>query len=87
MTELASPLMCKGKGRKTMDLNHLLFEHQKLILRAGSAAVPPSERLAAAARALRIGGLIERYRAARIPGRRVPIPMPPQAWSAHAIAA
>ena len=66
-----------------MDLNNLLFQHQRLILRAGSAALPASERLAAAARALRIGCLIERYRAARIPGRRVPLPMPPHAWSAR----
>ena len=57
-----------------MDLNYLFYRHQQLIVRARSAAASQAERTRAAARAGLIGCLIERYRSARIPGRRIPIP-------------
>lgn len=58
-----------------MDLNYLLYHHQKLLVRSRDPALTKVERARAARRANLIGCLVERYRSARIPGPRIPLPV------------
>lgn len=59
-----------------MDLNFLLYHHQLLLVRAANPRARAPDRLRAAVRAVRVSTLIAAWRAARIEGRRFPLPSP-----------